>query len=172
MPALTTARLTLTPISAADAPFMLTLLNDPSWLRYIGDRGIRTVDQARAYIENGSIHSFAHHGFGSFVVRITATGAPIGVCGLYQRDYLPAPDVGFAFLPPFTGQGYASEATAATLAHGRTTLGMPRILAITTPANTASVKLLSKLGLRFEKMIAAPTGTEELRLFTTEPAPV
>lgn len=171
MPALTTARLTLTPISAADASFMLTLLNDPSWLRAIGDRGIRTVDQARAYIENGSVQSFAQRGFGSFLVRLKTTLTPIGVCGLYRRDTLSDPDIGFAFLPQFTGQGYAFEAAAATLAHGHTTLGMPRILAITTPANTASIKLLGKLGLRFEKMIAAPIGNEELRLFTTEPAP-
>lgn len=172
MPALTTARLTLTPMSPADAPFMLGLLNEPAWLRSIGDRGIRTIDQAREYIEQGSVRSFAQRGFGSFLVRVKTAGIPIGVCGLYQRDYLPDPDIGFAFLPQFTGQGYALESAAATLAHGRTTLNLPRILAITTPANTASIRLLDKLGLRFDRLIRVPTRDEELRLFTTDPAPL
>ena len=131
-----------------------------------------TLDQARAYIENGSVHSFATHGFGSFLVRLTATGAPVGVCGLYRRDYLPSPDVGFAFLPAFTGQGYAYEATAALMAHGRTALSHTRFLAICSPANAASVKLLGKLGLRFDRTIRAPGGNEDLSLFTTDPAPL
>ena len=171
MPALTTARLTLTPMSVDDAPFMLALLNEPSWLRFIGDRGIRTLDQARTYIENGSVQSFARHGFGSFLVRLTATGTPIGTCGLYQRDTLPATDIGFAFLSQFTGRGYAFEAATAIMAHGRTDLGLKRILAITSPDNTASIKLLTKLGLRFDQMISLAADRAEVRLFTTEPPP-
>ena len=170
MSVLTTARLTLSPLSPDDAPFMLALLNDPAWLRFIGDRGVRTLDQARAYIENGSVQSFARHGFGSFLVRLTATGIPLGVCGLYQRDYLPGPDVGFAFLPAYNGQGYAHEATAALMTHGRTALGHPRFLAICSPDNAASVKLLTKLGLRFDRTVRAPAGNEDLSLFTTDPA--
>lgn len=170
MPALTTARLTLTPMSVDDAPFMLALLNDPAWLRFIGDRGIRTLDQARNYIENGSVQSFVRHGFGSFLVRLTATHTPIGTCGFYQRDTLPAADIGFAFLPPFTGHGYAFEAASALMAHGRTTLGLDRILAITSPDNITSIKLLEKLGLRFGKMLRLTGDSPEVRLFTTDPA--
>ena len=171
MSVLTTTRLTLAPLSVDDAPFMLELLNDPTWLRFIGDRGVRTIEQARTYIENGSIQSFVRHGFGSFLVRLTATGTPLGVCGLYQRDYLPGPDVGFAFLPSHTGQGYAHEATAAIMAHGRTALHLNRFLAICSPDNAASVKLLGNLGLRFDRTIRAPGGNEDLSLFTTDPAP-
>jgi len=171
MSVLTTTRLTLTPLSGDDAPFILELLNDPTWLRFIGDRGVRTVEQARTYIENGSNQSFSRHGFGSFLVRLTAKGKPLGVCGLYQRDYLPGPDVGFAFLPAHTGQGYAHEATAAIMAHGRTALGLTRFLAICSPDNASSVKLLAKLGLRFDRTIRAPAGNEDLSLFTSDPAP-
>ncbi len=169
MPALTTARLTLTPMSIDDAPFMLALLNDSSWLRFIGDRGIRTLDQARMYIENGSVQSFAQRGFGSFLVRVEATGTPIGTCGFYQRDTLPAADIGFAFLPQYTGQGYALEATTELMKHGRTALGFDHILAITSPDNTASIKLLTNLGLRFDRIIRLTADAGEVRLFTTEP---
>lgn len=171
MSVLTTTRLTLAPLAPDDAAFMLELLNDPAWLRFIGDRGVRSVDQARAYIETGSVQSFARHGFGSFLVRLTATGTPLGVCGLYQRDYLPGPDVGFAFLPSSTGRGYAHEATAALMAHGRAALGLTRFLAICSPDNAASVKLLGKLGLRLDRTIRAPAGNEDLLLFTSDPAP-
>ncbi len=169
--AFTTPRLTLTPLSTDDAPFILTLLNDPGWLRFIGDRGVRTVDQARAYIENGSVQSYARHGFGAFLVRLTATGIPLGVCGLYQRDFLPGPDIGFAFLPQFTGHGYAREATSAIMTHARAALGHTRFLAIAAPDNTASLKLLAKLGLRFDRAIRVAADREELSLYTTDPAP-
>ena len=168
MPSLSTVRLTLAPVTVDDAPFILALLNDPTWLRFIGDRGVRTLDQARHYIEHGSIRSFARHGFGSFVVRRTADGAPVGACGLYQRDYLPGPDVGFAFFPGFTRQGYAFEAASAVLAHGRADLGLTRILAICSPDNVASIALLTKLGLRFDRSIRIADGSEELSLFTTD----
>lgn len=171
MSVLTTARLTLSPLTPEDAPFVLELVNDRAWLRFIGDRGVRTLAQARAYIENGSVQSFARHGFGSFLVRLAATGTPLGVCGLYRRDYLPGPDVGFALLPAFTGQGYAYEAAAAVMTHGRTVLGLTSLLAICSPDNAASVKLLGKLGLRFDHTIRAPAGNEDLLVFTTDPSP-
>src|SRR5262249_38684677 len=106
---LDTARLRLRDLAPADAPFILTLLNEPSFIRNIGDRGVRTLDAARAYIENGPVASYARHGFGLYLVELLASGAPIGICGILKRDALPDPDLGFAFLPAYWKQGYAFE---------------------------------------------------------------
>lgn len=168
MTVLTTERLRLRRLTADDAPFILRLVNDPSWLRFIGDRGVHHLDDARHYILNGPVASYGKFGFGLWLVELQAGGVPIGMCGLLQRDTLPDMDIGFAFLPEFGGQGYAAEAGRATLAHGRDTLGRKRIVAVTRPDNARSIKTLGRLGLRFEKMIRLTADGPELQLFAWE----
>jgi RimJ/RimL family protein N-acetyltransferase len=152
-PVLETDRLVLRRLDPADAPFIRDLVNDPDWLRHIGDRGVRTLDDARAYIRNGPVDMYARLGFGLYLVALKESHVPIGVCGLLQREALEEVDVGFAFLPAYRGKGYALEAAAATLAYGRRALGLRRIVAIVSPDNHASVRLLEKLGLRFERVL-------------------
>ena len=133
-----------------DAPFILELLNDPAFVHFVGDRGLRTVEDASAYLLAGPIASYDRHGYGMYLTARKADGAPIGICGLVRRETFDAPDVGFAFLPAFRGRGYAYESAAAVMAHARHELGLRRVLAIVDPANARSVRLLEKLGLMCE----------------------
>lgn len=164
---LTTERLMLERLTFNDALFIIELLTDPDWLRYIGDRGVRTIEDARGYLERGPMASYASHGFGLYRVALRETGVPIGICGLLKRDALPDADVGFAFLPAYRGQGYAFEASAAILAHGRETLGLVRILAIVSPENAGSVRILEKLGMTREGEVRLSDGAEALWLYAT-----
>ena len=148
---LQTARMTLRELTPADAPFIRELVNEPSWIRYIGDRGVRTEDDARAYLVKGPIAMYERHGFGLWMCEARDTGEPLGICGLIKRDTLEDVDVGFAFVPRHWGRGYAYESAAAVLDHGRRVLGMKRIVAITSPDNEPSIRLLEKLGLKLEK---------------------
>ncbi len=148
-----TDRLLLRRLCADDAGFILELVNDPDWLRYIGDKGVRNLDDARAYIENGPLAMYARHGFGLWRVELKDGRTPIGMCGLIKRDTLEDVDIGFAYLPRFRGCGYAREAAAATLAHGANGLGLRRIVAITSPDNAASGRLLEAIGLNFERQL-------------------
>jgi ribosomal-protein-alanine N-acetyltransferase len=152
-PLITTERLVLAPFTVEDAPFIVALLTDPDWLRYIGDRGVRTIDDARGYLEKGPLASYAAHGFGLYRVARQDTGEPIGMCGLLRRDALPDVDLGFAFLPASRGQGFAREAAAATLAYAHGTLGLARIVAIVSPENAASIRVLEALGMGREGMV-------------------
>jgi len=165
---LETDRLILRRLVPDDAAFILELLNDPGWLRFIGDRGVRTLDDARAYILKGPVVSYERHGFGLYLTARKVDNVPIGICGLLRRAALPDVEVGFALLPQFCGQGYALEAAAASLAHGRSQLGLKRIAAVTVPGNERSIRLLEKLGLRFEKMIQLSAGAPEIKLFASE----
>ena len=151
MTVLRTGRMALRRLAPADAPFIRELVNEPSWIRYIGDRGVRTLDDARAYLAKGPIAMYERHGFGLWLCESNATGEPLGICGLIKRDTLDDVDLGFAFLPRFWGQGYAHESAAAVLAYGREVLELDRIVAITSPDNAPSIRLLEKLGLRLEK---------------------
>jgi RimJ/RimL family protein N-acetyltransferase len=160
-----TDRLALRRLTPDDAEFVLGLLNDPSWLRFIGDRGVRTLDDARAYILKGPVASYERHGFGLFLTVRKEDGIPIGICGLLKRDTLPDADVGFAFLPQFWSKGYGFEAAAATLAYGRKAHGLKRIVAVTSPDNAGSIRVLEKLGLRYEKMIRLTPDAAEIKLF-------
>ncbi len=160
-----TERLILRRFAEDDAEFALALLSEPPFLRYIGDKGVRTVDDARAYIRDQPLASYARHGFGLYVVELKETAAPIGMCGLLKRDALADPDLGFAFLSRFWSRGYALEAARATLEHARTGLGMSRVVAITTPDNEASIRLLTRLGFAFETLVRISEGAPELNLF-------
>ncbi|HEY1435325.1 MAG TPA: GNAT family N-acetyltransferase, partial [Thermoanaerobaculia bacterium] len=122
-----TDRLVLRRLTAEDAPFILEILNDADWLRFIGDRGVRTLDDARHYIATGPVESYARHGFGLFLTALKAGGTPIGLCGLLKRDVLDDVDVGYAFLPQYRGNGYAQEAAAAMLRFARDTVGLARV---------------------------------------------
>lgn len=168
MQILETERLTLRRMSTDDAAFMLGLLNEPSWLRYIGDRGVRTLDEARAYIQNGPVASYDRLGFGLYVVELKNSRIPMGICGLIQRDSLDNVDIGYALLPRYWSQGYAFEAASAVLAYGLDTLGLKRIIAITDPDNDRSIRLLEKLGLRYERLIAYADTNTQVRLFAIE----
>jgi RimJ/RimL family protein N-acetyltransferase len=167
-----TERLILCHLAAADAEFVLELLNQPSFIRYIGDKGVRNLEDARRYIADGPVRSYQVNGFGLNLVQLKASHTPIGICGVLKRDTLPDPDIGFAFLPAYWNQGYALEAATAVLTHARETLSLERILAITSPDNEASEKLLGKIGLRFSRLMKLTEDADEVKLFTTAPAEV
>lgn len=160
-----TPRLALRPLTVENDAFIHELVNDPDWLRYIGDRGVRTVADARAYILKGPVASYAQHGFGLWLTMRKSDSVPLGICGLLKRDNLEDVDVGFAFLPEFRAQGYAFESAAASLAYGRSVLGLKRIVAVTSPDNAGSIRMLEKLGLRYEKMVRMTPDAAEIKLF-------
>jgi len=165
---LETDRLILRHLNVDDAEFIFELVNDPSFIRFIGDKGVRTLDDARNYILNGPVASYERFGFGLFATELKDGYAPIGMCGILKRDTLPHADIGFAFLPHYWKQGYAFEAAAAVMKYAREALGMDQVLAITTPENEASGKLLEKIGLRFERLIKLSEDAPAVKLFTTE----
>ncbi|MSU49503.1 MAG: N-acetyltransferase [Opitutus sp.] len=165
MSVLETPRLVLRPLTLDDAAFMLALVNEPAWLRFIGDRGVRNLDDARRYLTNGPLAMYARFGFGHCLVERKADGAALGLCGLVKRETLSDVDLGFAFFPRHWGAGYAHEAAVAVLAHGEGALGLSRIVAITAPDNTSSIRLLEKLEFRFERMIRHVEGGPESRLY-------
>jgi RimJ/RimL family protein N-acetyltransferase len=164
-----TDRLLLTEFTVDDAEFVLELLNMPSWIQYIGDRGVRTFQQAEQYIIHGAQKSYQQYGFGPYLVKLKTNGLPIGLCGLFKRDMLDAPDIGFAFLPNYTGQGYGYEAASAVVTYSRQTFGLTRILGFTSPANQPSIRLLEKLGLRLERRFMYMDDGEESMLFGSLP---
>jgi len=164
---LETDRLILRWVSLEDAEFILGLLNEPSWLQFIGDKGVRTVEDARAYVLKGPVDMYSRLGFGLYLVELKESVLPIGMCGLIKRDTLEDVDIGFAFLPAYWRKGYAYEAAAAVMAYGEKVLGLNRIVAITSLDNDRSAKLLEKLGLQFEKMLKLAPGSTEVKLFGT-----
>ncbi|GAB3801856.1 GNAT family N-acetyltransferase [Spirosoma humi] len=164
-----TDRLILDKFSVEDAPFILTLLNTPSWTQSIGDRGVRTLSDAQTYILAGAQNSYQQHGFGPYLVKLKTNGQPIGLCGLFKRDSVDAPDIGFAFLPDFAGKGYGFESATAVMKYARDVLGLTRIVGITLPTNQYSIRLLEKLGLRLERRISVRADGEESLLFGSPP---
>jgi RimJ/RimL family protein N-acetyltransferase len=165
---LETDRLILRWLSAEDAEFILRLVNEPSWLRFIGDNGVRTVEDARAYLSNKLVEMYFRLGFGLYLVELKVAGLPIGICGLIKRDSLEDVDIGFAFLPQFWGKGYAYESAAAVMEFGKRAFGFRRIVAITSPDNDVSGRLLEKLGFSFERMVKLSAESEEVKLFAAD----
>jgi len=163
---LETERLALRELNENDASFILELLNSDGWLKYIGDRNVRTKDQAKDYLMNGPIKSYQDNGYGLYLVELINEKIPRGMCGIIKRDTLELPDIGYAFLPIYMGQGYAFEIAEQTLQYAKDQLNINKILAITNPENNASIKLLGKLGLTFQKMIDATNDSIELKLFS------
>ncbi len=164
-----TPRLRLRELDAGDAPFILQLLNEAGFLTFIGDKGVRSLADARQYIAKGPVDSYRRHGFGLFLASLRDAGTPIGICGLVKRDALPDVDVGFAFLSDYWSKGYGSEAAAAVLGHGRTVLGLTRIVAITAPGNHGCMAVLEKIGLRLERRIRLAGEGPELNLYGPAP---
>lgn len=169
MKVLETERLRLRWLTPDDAPFMLELVTDPTWIEFVGDRGLKTVEDARVYITEKYVADYESLGFGLNLVELKETGTPVGICGLIKREGLEDVDLGFAFLPRHTGLGYAGESAAAVLTHGRAALGIGRIVAITTPNNRRSIRVLEKVGFRFERTMRLPDDPEELALYAQAP---
>jgi RimJ/RimL family protein N-acetyltransferase len=169
MKVLETQRLYIRWLDTDDADFVFELLNSPSWIQFIGDRGIRTIEDARNYILNGPMDAYSKLGFGLYAVELKNSSTAIGICGLLKRDSLDDVDIGYAFLSRFWGQGYAYEAAHAIVEYGRTQLQLNRLVAITSVDNSSSVRLLDKLGFRFEGMIQH--GSDTLKLFSVALSP-
>jgi RimJ/RimL family protein N-acetyltransferase len=163
---LETERLRLSEFTLADTAFIVELLNTPGWLQFIGDRNVRTEEQAAAYLQNGPLKSYAANGFGLLKAEMKDGATPIGMCGILKRDDLDTPDIGFAFLPRFNGQGYAFEVASALLAYAKAHLSMPTVSAITLPHNARSIRLLERLGFKFVRPFCFPNSEEELLLYS------
>lgn len=153
---LQTERLILRELVLADAAFILELLNDPAWLRFIGDRGVRTHADAEAYLVKSPLEMYARHGFGLWRVERKVDGRVMGTCGLIKRETLADVDLGYAFLPAYVGHGYAFEAAQACVEEAERR-GLPRLVAIVSPDNVRSIALLAKLGFSFEQALSAET---------------
>ncbi|MER0442097.1 GNAT family N-acetyltransferase [Emticicia sp. W12TSBA100-4] len=162
---LETERLILRQFTLDDAPFILELLNTPTWLQFIGDRNVHSIEDAENYLLNGSLKSYAENGFGFYAVVAKENGKTIGMCGLIKRDTIPDIDIGFAFLPNLISKGFGFEIASATLDYALNVLKIKRIVAIVNPENEKSIGLIRKIGMQFESMIQF--GEKELMLFST-----
>jgi RimJ/RimL family protein N-acetyltransferase len=165
---LETERLLLRQFTSDDAQFIFKLLNEPSWIQNIGDRNIRTMDDARAYIVNGPRASYEKNGFGLWLIVLKETGKSIGMCGLIRRDNLEDVDIGYALLPKFWSKGYAVEAAQAVKEYAKNVIGLKRLVAIVDPANEGSIRVLEKLGLSYERMVRLSADDIDLKLFAID----
>lgn len=165
---LETSRLQLRPLVEHDCPFLVRLLNDPGWLRFIGDRGVRSRDDALRYLEEGPWASYSDHGFGLLAVTLRDGGDPVGICGLVQRGDLEHPDLGFAFLEAAGGQGFATEASRAVIAMAREALRLTTLLAIVDHDHRASLRVLDKLGFREEARHLIRDGRRRAKLLSLD----
>ena len=162
-----TERLRLRPVTVDDTELMLAIWNDPAFIRNVSDRGIRTVEQAREAIEGGAQKLFEDYGYGPYCMSLKSGGTMIGICGLFKRDNLEDPDIGFGVLPDYCGKGYAGEAAAAVVNFARNELGITVLTAIVSPTNAASIGLIKKLGLTFDQMITMPGDDDAICLYRT-----
>ena len=165
MTLLETTRLSLRQLTNDDALFILELLNEPSFIQNIGDRNVRTIEDARAYILNGPVTSYEKNGFGLYLIVLKETNECIGMCGLIKRDRLEDVDIGYALLPKFWSKGYAVEAARAVKEYAKDVIGLKRLVAIVDPANEGSIRVLEKIGLRYETMIRLSADDIDLKLF-------
>jgi RimJ/RimL family protein N-acetyltransferase len=165
---LETERLILREFNPNDAPFIVTLLNSPGWLQFIGDRNVKTEEAAKDYLLNSPMKSYKENGYGLYLVETKDGHMPVGMCGIINRSTLPTPDIGFAFLPEYNGLGYAYEIASATMRYAINHLELSIISAITVANNSRSIRLLEKIGLRFHKVIVFPGTEEELLLFDND----
>ena len=164
-PLLETERLQLRWMTLDDTPMMFAVWNDPAFMQFVGDRGIRTLDEAEVSMQQGPLHLYSEYGYGPFRVIGREDGADMGVCGLYRRDGLDEPDIGFALLPDYRGKGFGYEASVAVLDHARDVLKLPRVTAIVSPSNDASIALLEKLGMCYDKAMRLPGDDEDVNLY-------
>lgn len=162
---LQTERLRLREFTIDDADFIVHLLNTEGWLQFIGDRNVRNHEQAVAYLKNGPLKSYAENGFGLYLVETRDQRIAIGMCGILKRPTLETPDIGFAFLPDYSGIGYAIEIATATLAYAAHVLKIPSISAITKPDNSRSIRLLEKIGMTSRGTMEFNGQDEPLRIY-------
>jgi ribosomal-protein-alanine N-acetyltransferase len=163
-----TQRLLLRPFTLDDAAFILRLLNEPSFVRHIADKGVRDLEGARGYLREGPMASYRRHGFGLWHVGLAGEGTAIGMAGLLKRDYLDHVDIGYAFLPEYGGRGYALEAASAVMEHARQVLGARRVLAIVNRDNAPSIRLLEKLGFGDDGAVRVPGSEHDVRRLAVE----
>lgn len=163
-----TERLILRPLTEGDAGFIFKLVNDPSFIQNIGDRNVRTLEDAKRYITNGPVTSYARNGFGLYLVELKDTGEPIGMCGLIRRSILNDVDIGYAYLPRYWSKGYAIEAALAMKQYAQDVIGLKRMVAVVDPQNTGSIRLLEKLGMTFDRMVKLAEDDIELKLFSID----
>jgi RimJ/RimL family protein N-acetyltransferase len=161
-----TERLMLREFTLADCEFIVELLNTEGWIKYIGDRNVKTAEDARQYLENGPLKSYRDNVFGLRLVVLKSNNKPIGMCGLIRRDYLDHLDIGFAFLPNYTGQGYAFEIAGSVIHLAFNQLRQEKILAIVLPTNHSSVRLLAKIGFKHDHNFVSADTNEELSLYS------
>ncbi|MBP8018397.1 MAG: GNAT family N-acetyltransferase [Hylemonella sp.] len=160
-----TERLRASQFTLDDAGFILRLLNEPSFIRNIADKHVRTLDDARTYLRNGPLASYGKNGFGLWRLALQDTGEIIGICGLIRREGRPDVDIGYALLPAACGHGFAAEAVRGVLDHGARHVGLRRIVAVVNPDNAASIRVLDKAGFRFESMVVLPGETTPIRQY-------
>lgn len=162
-----TSRLLITKITLRDAQFFLELVNSPHWLKYIGDRHLKTIKDTKTYLQNGTLKSYTNFGFGFYKLQLKENeNKTIGICGLIKREQLEDVDIGFALLPEYEGKGFGYEASLAVLKLAKEKFNLKKIIAVTLSTNTNSIKLLEKLGLSYEKKVIPFEDGEELLLFT------
>ena len=162
---LETERLRLRELTLGDAELMLAVWNDPAFLRHVGDRGIRTIADAEEAMQKGALHLYDVYGYGPYRIALKGEDTPVGICGLFRRDGLDEPDIGYSTLPDFCGRGYAYEAAVAVIDYARDELGLVRLIAIISPGNDASIGLIRKLGFEFERMHSMPGEDGEVRIY-------
>ena len=167
-PTLLTERLELRWLSVDDAPMMLAVWNDPAFVRFVGDRGVHSLEEAEVAMREGLLQLYEKHNYGPFVVIRRDDGANMGICGLFRRDGLDEPDIGFALLPEYCGKGFGYESSSAIIQHARDSLELPRVLAIVSPENSTSIALLQKLGLSYERHIRLPGDDHDILLYSIE----
>ena len=155
-------------MSPDDAEFIVELLNDTAFLRFIGDKGVRSIEDARQYILTGPMESYERHGFALWLVALKGSNTPIGICGFLKRETLSDVDIGFAFLPPYRSQGYAFESADAVMDYGRKVLGLRRVVAITNEDNIGSIRVLEKIGMSFDRMIRLSDDGPEIKLLASD----
>jgi [ribosomal protein S5]-alanine N-acetyltransferase len=163
-----TDRLTIRWFDLGDAPFILRLINEPAWLEHIGDKGVNSVQAAEDYLTTGPIAMYARYGFGLNLVLLTESQEPIGMCGLLKRDSLEDVDLGFAYLEEFWGQGFGKESVEAMMCYSRKAFHLERVVAITSPKNTRSERLLNRVGFYFDREIRLSSDSDQLNLWRRE----
>ena len=165
LPQLETERLQLRWLTGDDADLMLAIWNDPAFIRYVGDRGVRTLDQAHTAMQEGVLKLYHDFGYGPYRLALRGSDEAMGICGLFKRENLEHPDIGYGLLPAFCGSGYAFEAAEAVTEHARKHMKLPELCAIVTPENTRSVHLLEKLGMNAGERIRMPGDDEDVVLY-------
>src|SRR5210317_269888 len=163
---LETERLYLRRVTLDDADLLLAVWNDPAFIKHVGDRGVRTTEEAEEAMKGGALKLYADYGYGPYAVVRRDDGVRMGICGLFKRDNLDYPDIGFGVLPEFCGKGYAGEAAFAVLTHARDDLRIEELTAIVSPGNGPSIGLIEKLGFVFVDMLTMPGDDEAICLYS------